>query len=180
MRIAAIWSGRHTRMQESTPAATARTVCSTSGVPPTRASSLSAPNLVLEPPPTTIMAREIIRARVHSGAVTAASDLHHRLRESRGGLVFTPHGELVDDVDTSTLTAPTLLVEPVNDALKRLSPDGLVLDHLDRDKVWRVVAYFLDDQTAHTLGTEAVDIAQIHQRVAEIGPGWHARPIADV
>lgn len=102
------------------------------------------------------------------------------MRESRGGLVFTPHGELVDDVDTSALTAPTLLVEPVNDAVKRLSTDGRVLDHLDRDTVWRVVAYFVDDQTAHALGTEPMDIAQIHERVAEIGPGWQARPIADL
>ncbi len=101
------------------------------------------------------------------------------MMESSGGLAFTPGGERVDDLDTSALVVPTLLVAPVSDALKEVSSDGLVFGHFDRDSVWRVVAYFLDDRTAHILGSEGVEIAQIHQRVIEVGPGWEARPIED-
>lgn len=112
--------------------------------------------------------------------MTTGSELYARMRASSGGLVITVRGELIDYVDTSALTAPTLLVSPVSEALKEVSPDGLVLRHIDREIAWRVDAYYLDDATSHMLGSEEVEIGRIHQRVSESGRSWQARPIEDV
>ena len=118
--------------------------------------------------------------RVHLRPVTSGSVLHERLRNSRGGLVLTPGGEQVDDVDTSGLRGPTLLVAPVSDAVKMVSDEGIVVAHVDRATVWQVVAYYLDDTTCHMLASEEVDIERIHQFVVDEGPGWQSRPVEEV
>ncbi len=111
--------------------------------------------------------------------MTAGSDLHARMRESSGGLVLTIDGVVVDGFDTSSLSAPTLLVAAVHDAVKEVSPKGMVVSHLDRDATWRVLAYFLDDETSHILGSEEVSVDRIHRRVTELGLDWLARPVLE-
>lgn len=106
--------------------------------------------------------------------------LHERLRNSRGGLVLTIGGDPLDDVDTSMLSTPTLLVTPVSDALKEVSSEGIVVAHLDRADVWQVVAYYLDATTCHRVAAEAVNVERIHQFVIDEGPGWQSRPVEEV
>lgn len=93
---------------------------------------------------------------------------------------MTIGGEPLDDVDTSTLNGPTLLVAPVSDALKEVSPEGIVVAHLDRATVWEVVAYYLDPPTCQRLASEKVGVERIHQFIIDEGPGWHSRPVEEV
>lgn len=90
--------------------------------------------------------------------------------------MVTIEGEVVEATDTSALSSPTLLVAPVTDALKKISAKGLVEGHLDRDGAWMVVGYYLDDRTSHTLGSESVEVDQIHRRVRELVGEWAAHP----
>ena len=112
--------------------------------------------------------------------MTSIRALHDRLRNSDGGLVLTIGGEPLDDVDTSALEGPTLLVAPVSEALKEISSGGIVVAHLDRATVWQVVAYYLDEQTCHRLASNEIGAERIHQFVVDEGPGWHSRPVEEV
>lgn len=102
------------------------------------------------------------------------------MKNSSGGLVFTVRGEVIDDADTSGLSSPTLLVSPVSEALKEVSAEGLVVRDVDRDTAWRVDAYYLDDETCHLLGSEEVEVGEIHRRVVQLDRCWQARPAVDV
>ena len=112
--------------------------------------------------------------------VTWGPALYERLRDSAGGLVLTIAGDLIDEVDTSILEGPTLLVAPVSDSVKEVSSEGVVVAHLDRAVVWQVVAFYLDAAICRRLASEDVDFEQIHQFVIDHGPGWDTRPAEEV
>jgi hypothetical protein len=109
-----------------------------------------------------------------------SSDIRGLLSETSGAVMLGIDGESLDFLELGVPAAPTLLVAPVTDALKTVSDDGIVTGSLDRDDMWRVVAYHLDEKTARQLAEREVGLERIHQEVVDMGLTWQALPIDDL
>lgn len=98
---------------------------------------------------------------------------------SRGGVLVWADGRVVEGA-VGGLSAPTILVVPVTDALKRVSTAGVVEGSVDRDATWMIAAYYLDASTVRDLGADVGDVDTIHQMVTSTGRDWEARSLDDV
>lgn len=107
-------------------------------------------------------------------------DLRDILRDVSGAVVLGIDGESLDSLDFGVPDSPTLLVAPIADALKTVSEDGFVTGSVDREDMWGVVGYHLDEETSHRLAEENVEISEIHRAVVDMGLIWRASPIDDL
>lgn len=125
------------------------------------------------------MALELIE-REYLCLVLSVSSLRAQAEDRGSPLVFELDGRILASGTDAGLSHPTLLVVPVTDALKEVSGLGVVQRSLDRDEVWRVVAFCLDLPTLSELSLDSVEAADLCQAVADLGVRWEVQLLEDV
>ena len=106
--------------------------------------------------------------------------LRAHAEESEGWVVVSETGETVTLTTPPGFSSPTLLVAPVTDALKVVSPSGLVEGSLNRDTTWRVSGFALDASTLAALEVDRVEARDLYTAVTDLGVRWAVLPAEDV
>lgn len=91
-------------------------------------------------------------------------------------LVSTEDGRVLQAESSPNLVSPTALVVPVTDALKDVSPAGVVAGSIDRDATWRVAAVYLDAHAVSQLDGHQMDALELHQAIVDADLRWGAHP----
>lgn len=106
--------------------------------------------------------------------------LRAHAEDEDGWVVVRVSGEIVAATTSSRFSSPTLLVAPVTDALKVVSPSGLVEGSLDRDTTWRVSGFALDASTLAALEVDRVEARDLYTAVTDLGVRWAVLPAEDI
>jgi hypothetical protein len=74
------------------------------------------------------------------------------------------------------LAVPGLVVRVVTEAVKRVEGDRLVGD-LDRDGLWAVLGFILDEDVVSSLGDRDYTTAELIRAVESAGYRWQPTPL---
>jgi hypothetical protein len=96
-----------------------------------------------------------------------------RMASERGGLLLADvDGHPIGDGAVATgASVPGLLVGPVTDAVKVMD-DGAIVHHMDRDTLWAVEGFLLDDAVLEGLGDFVGSSSELIEAVAAAGHEW--------
>lgn len=92
-------------------------------------------------------------------------------------VVFDKHGNPVDLDVPGDVGPAALLVSDVTEAVKRVE-DGVVVESVDRRKMWAVEAIVLNRIVLRRLDEEEVSVEGLLDSVRAAGFAWQIRPIS--
>ncbi len=96
-----------------------------------------------------------------------------------GFVIFDKHGRTVDIDLMDYPNSPTLLVEDVTDALKRVSGDRVV-GSADRGETWRVKAMILSTEAVESLSDDSYRAEELLGAIEAAGLRWVVCPISSL
>ena len=92
-----------------------------------------------------------------------------------GAVAFDKTGLTMDIDAFGRPKGPTLVVEDVTDALKKIDGDR-VLESVDRTQTWKVRAMILDVSALEALSEDAYTVEDLLAAVEAAGFSWTVRP----
>ena len=95
-----------------------------------------------------------------------------------GKVALDTEGNPVDLADLGGDGPATLVVTSVTDAVKRLRGD--VVESLDRDRMWVVVAIVLAQEVLETLGPDEMSAEELWRAVTGAGYTWRISPTSSL
>lgn len=107
-------------------------------------------------------------------------DLRAEIERTGPVVLSMEDGRIQGPVHSASLTSPAALVLPVTDALKNVTPPGVVTGHTDREEAWRIVAVYLDGRAVAVLEDDQMSAEDLYEAVAAAGLRWEARPFDEV
>ena len=106
-------------------------------------------------------------------------ELKRRLANGDDRVLFDARGEALDVLVPPDFGPAILLVGPVTDALKTVTPEGLVDQSLDRDEIWAVEGYALTGVVVDRLESSLMTPRELYDAVSDLGFGWQVKTLAE-
>lgn len=97
-----------------------------------------------------------------------------KLEEAMGDsdwVVVRPDGEILNMAIPKDIGPATLMVSPVTDALSR-SEGGLLVEPVDRSKVWNVEAFAVNRVVVRRLTAKQLSAAELYETVTGFRLSW--------
>jgi hypothetical protein len=134
---------------------------------------LSDPKRRLRPAPTTIMIRWVT-GRGYLWDVITSRELRLLAAEAPGSLTIDIDGRVFEDERApEDAPVPGLIVGPVTEAVK-LADEGSIVRHIDRDSLWAVEGFVLEDLVIDAIGDFSGTAGELIEAVAAAGYRWSA------
>ncbi|MDX1468935.1 MAG: hypothetical protein R3258_06300 [Acidimicrobiia bacterium] len=97
--------------------------------------------------------------------------------EAGATLVAIDASGVLHSVPDDVLGPATALVQPIRDALKLVTDQGLIRGSTDRDAVWAVERLVLSRVVIDELDDEYMSLSEVFQAVGSAGFEWGIRPM---
>lgn len=107
-------------------------------------------------------------------------ELKQSLADGGDWVLFDPYGETLDLPVPPDVGPATLLVGPIADAVKTMTPGGMVERSLDRDDIWVVEGYALNRVVIDRLEPVVMSMNELYEAVTALRLGWQIKPLSEV
>ena len=106
--------------------------------------------------------------------------LKQRLVNGEDWVLFDSHGAALEVPVPPDIGAAALLVDPVTDALKTITPQGLVDQSLNRDEIWAVKGFALNLAVVDRLESSEMTSRELYDAVVDLRLSWQVKTMAEI